>query len=262
MRPTLFKIGEIPFYGYPTMLVLAIAVGVTAAALQARREGLSPWLILECCVITAITGLLGARMLYVFLNWDFYSAHPERICLLRLTGLSFYGAFTGGALAAYFWSRLRKQNFLKIADLLSPYLILGYAITRIGCLLSGCCYGKVSGVCWAVVIPRVDNLYRHPVQLYASYGALLIFIFLKAMHSRKPFDGFNLAALGSLYGLLRFITEFFREADSHPVWLGLSLAQLFSLALCLFSTALLFYYTKRVTERERAPRLKKKSKKR
>ncbi len=261
MRPTLFTIGTMPFHGYPTMLVLALAVGVTAAALQARREGFTPRLVLECCFVVALTGLVGARLLYIFLNWGFYSVHPERIYLLRLTGLSFYGAFAGGALAAYVWSSLRKQNFLKMADLLSPYLILGYAITRIGCLLSGCCYGKVSGVCWAVVIPRVDNLYRHPVQLYASYGALLIFVFLKAMHSRKPFDGFNLAALGSLYGLLRFTTEFFREADSHPLWLGLSAAQLFSLALGLLSTALLLYYRKRALQQKIGPRRGKKTKK-
>ncbi len=262
MRSTLFKVGPISFYGYSTMLILAIIIGVAASALQARREGLNPWLIIECSLVTAVTGLIGARLLYVFLNREFYSIHPERIYLLHLTGLSFYGAFLGGALAVYLWSRLRKQSFVKIADLLSPYLILGYAITRIGCLLSGCCYGKVSGVCWAVVIPRVDNLYRHPVQLYASYGALLIFIFLKAVHSRRPFDGFNLVALGSLYGLLRFTTEFFREADSSPVWLGLSLAQLFSLVLSLFSTALLLYLVRTVPGKKTPIRRKKKTKKR
>lgn len=254
MRPTLFKIGSLPVYAYSAMMVLALGVGLTAALLQARRQGLSPRSVLESSLLAVAVGLAGARLLYVVLNRDFYSIHPERIFLLRFTGLSFYGAFLGGALAVYLWSRLRRQNFGVIADLLTPYLILGYAITRIGCLLSGCCYGKVSGVYWAVVIPRVDHLYRHPVQLYASLGALLIFFILKAAHPRRPDDGFSLVLAGALYGLLRFITEFFREADSSPVWLGLSLAQLFSLFLILISTALMFHLVNRTRDQGAAPR--------
>jgi len=249
--PYLFKIGHYPVYGYSAMMVVAIIVGFTAALIQAKREGFDLKLMIEGSIITIIMGYIGARALYVFLNWDFYSTRPERIFLPRFTGLSYYGTFILGTLTAFVWSRLRKQNFGKIADLWCPYLILGYAIVRIGCFLSGCCYGKPSGVYWAVVVPRVDNLFRHPVQLYASFGAFLIFIFLRAMHHRRPFDGFNLVALGSLYGLLRFITEFFREADSHMVFLGLSAAQLFSLPLFLFSTALLLHLTRRAKEDEK-----------
>ncbi len=251
MVPYLFKIGHYPVYGYSAMMVVAIIVGFTAALIQAKREGFDLKLMIEGSIITIIMGYIGARALYVFLNWDFYSTRPERIFLPRFTGLSYYGTFILGTLTAFVWSRLRKQNFGKIADLWCPYLILGYAIVRIGCFLSGCCYGKPSGVYWAVVVPRVDNLFRHPVQLYASFGAFLIFIFLRAMHHRRPFDGFNLVALGSLYGLLRFITEFFREADSHMVFLGLSAAQLFSLPLFLFSTALLLHLTRRAKEDEK-----------
>ena len=142
------------------------------------------------------------------LTWDYFSVHPEKIFLLSMTGLSYYGAFLGGALAVWLWCRWRKLNYWQMADLMSPYLILGYAIVRIGCLLSGCCYGKVSGVYWAVVIPRVDSLFRHPVQLYASFGAFLIFAFLKIIEPIRPFPGFNLVALGSLYGVLRSAPNF------------------------------------------------------
>lgn len=259
MYPVLFRIGNMPVYGYSAMMVLAIIIGVTAAVIEAKREGLNPKLMFEVAAFTIIMGLIGARALYVILNWNFYRTHPQRIFILRFTGLSYYGAFIGGALAAFLWSRWRKQNFGKIADILSQYLILGYAIVRIGCLLSGCCYGKVSGVYWAVVIPRVDNLYRHPVQLYASFGAFLIFLFLKFMHPRRPFDGFNLVALGSLYGLLRFITEFFREEAI--VFLGLTKAQLFSLPLCVGSTILMFHLIKRAQAPEAAGSKGKRKKK-
>lgn len=243
MRPVLFKLGDYPFYGYSTMMFLAIIIGITAALFAAKKKGIKPRLLLEGAIFTVIVGLIGARLLYVALTWDYFSVHPEKIFLLSMTGLSYYGAFLGGALAVWLWCRWRKLNYWQMADLMSPYLILGYAIVRIGCLLSGCCYGKVSGVYWAVVIPRVDSLFRHPVQLYASFGAFLIFAFLKIIEPIRPFPGFNLVALGSLYGVLRFSTEFFREGTA--LWLGLTGAQWFSLFLAVISTTMIYYLTKR-----------------
>ncbi len=85
----------------------------------------------------------------------------------------------------------------------------------------------------------VDNLPRHPVQLYASAGALIIFVLLRLLQRLKPYVGFNLIALCASYGTLRFITEFFREEA--VVWMGLTLAQLFSLGLTVLSLALMLY---------------------
>ena len=105
--------------------------------------------------------------------------------------------------------------------------------------MNGCCYGRVSTVPWAVVIPTVDSLPRHPVQLYAAAGGLIIFIILKLLQRFRPYIGFNLIALCALYGILRFTTEFFREEAI--VWMGLTLAQLFSLGLTIVALSLMLY---------------------
>ena len=237
MRPVLFTIADFSFKSYPTAMSIAFLVGIALVLRMAVREGWNFWRSLEGCLFVAFGGLAGARLLYVALTWDFYSLHPERIFKLAFTGFSFYGAFFGGFIIGYLWCRWRKIDFWLGSDMVVTSFILGYAIVRAGgCFLAGCCYGSVTGVYWAVVFPNVDNLYRHPVQLYAAAGALLIFVLLKVLWPRRPFNGVYLLYLPMFYGVLRFTTEFFREEP--VVWAGLTLAQLFSLALVLVAAAI------------------------
>ena len=242
MHRILFHIGSLPVYSYGAMIALAVLVAAIFLSRESSREGISPDHMLEAIIVATVSGLLGSRILYVVLNWDQFSGQWQDIFLGRFAGLTFYGAIFGGIGAVLLWARWRKINFFKLADLCAPYLALGYAFGRIGCFLNGCCYGRVSVAPWALPIPVVDNLPRHPVQLYAAAGAVLIFVLLKLLQRCRPYQGFNLIALGALYGILRFTTEFFREEAA--VWLGLTLAQLFSLALAVAAlvTALLLFY--------------------
>lgn len=235
MHRILFHIGNLPVYSYGAMISLAVLVAAIFLSRESRREGIEPDHILEAVIVATVAGLLGSRILYVILNWDQFGGNWQDIFLSRFAGLTFYGALFGGIAAVLLWSRWRKVDFFKLTDLCAPYLALGYAFGRIGCFLNGCCYGRVSVVPWAVTIPVVDNLPRHPVQLYAAGGALFIFVILKLVQRYRPYVGFNLIALCALYGVLRFITEFFREEAIF--WLGLTLAQVFSLLLVI--TALL-----------------------
>lgn len=237
MKPVLVEIGGFAIYSYGAMLSLALLVSSLGLLKQASREGFNPDHVLEAIIAASISGLIGSRLLYVFLNWELYQGHWIKILFTRSGGLSFYGAFLGGLVALFAWCRYRKLPVLKFTDLMAPYLALGYAIGRIGCFLNGCCYGIVSSVPWALPASSADNFLRHPVQLYASLGGLIIFIILYRIRPRRPFEGFQLIMLAVLYGVLRFITEFFR--DMPKIWLEFTLAQIFSLGLVLFSLLLL-----------------------
>ena len=128
-----------------------------------------------------------------------------------------------------------------MADLLAPYLALGYALGRVGCFLNGCCYGKEATVPWALPINMADTVLRHPAQLYAAFGGLIIFTILKLLRPKRPFVGFIMIALFAFYGILRFIVEYFRQVE--VVWLGLSTAQLFSLGLTFVSLAAIMLFS-------------------
>ncbi|NMD43163.1 MAG: prolipoprotein diacylglyceryl transferase [Firmicutes bacterium] len=239
MHRVLFYIGKLPVYSYGAMISLAVLVAAIFLSRESRREGLDPDQTLEAIIIAVIAGLLGSRILYVALNWEQFGGRWKDILFSRFAGLTFYGAFIGGLVAVLLWCRWRKVSFFKLVDLCAPYLALGYAFGRIGCFLNGCCYGRVSAVPWAVAIPVVDSLPRHPVQLYAAGGAVAIFIILKVMRRYRPYEGFTLLALCAMYGLLRFTTEFFREEPLF--WIGLTQAQLFSLALAVAALSLMLY---------------------
>lgn len=241
MYPQIVSIGNLTIHSYGLMIALAIVVAALAIYREAPREKINPDHVLEAIIVAAISGLLCARMLYIVLNWNYYSAQPFSAFFTQFEGLSFYGALLGGSIALYLWCLWRKLNFLRMADLLAPYLALGYAFGRIGCFLNGCCYGLESTVPWALPIHIGDPVLRHPVQLYAALGAIIIFFTLKIMRPRRPFVGFILIALFALYGLMRFIVEFFRYGET--IWLGLSDAQIFSLALTFISIAAIAFFS-------------------
>lgn len=239
MHRILFQIGNLTVYSYGAMISLAVLVAAIFMSRESAREGIDPDHVLEAIIAAVIGGLLGARILYVLLNWEQFRGRWQDIFFARFEGLTFYGALFGGIFALLLWCRWRKVNFFKLTDLAAPYLALGYAFGRIGCFLNGCCYGRVSVVPWGVAIPAVDSLPRHPVQLYAAGGAVIIFIILKLLQRSRPYIGFNLVALCALYGVLRFTTEFFREEVI--LWMGLTLAQMFSLGLTVVSLSVMLY---------------------
>jgi len=235
--PELFTIGNLTVHSYGLMIALGVLISAAGLYREAPGENINPDHVLEAVIASVFFGLIGARLLYVLLNWDYFSANPVEILFAQFAGLSFFGGLFLGASVLFFWSRWRRIGFLKLADLMAPYLALGYAFGRLGCFLNGCCYGRVADLPWAMPAAMADDLLRHPVQLYAALGALVVFALLKYLRPRRPFIGFVLISLFALYGLLRFTTEFFREEEA--VWLGLTAAQNFSLALTLLSVIII-----------------------
>jgi len=241
LYPELFTIGNLTVYSYGLMIALGVLISALALYREAPGEDLNPDHVLEAVIAAVFFGLIGARLLYVFLNWDYFSANPVEILFAQFAGLSFYGGLFLGVFILYLWSSWRKIGFLKLADLMAPYLPLGYAFARVGCFLNGCCYGRVTDLPWAVPAGMADDLLRHPVQLYAALGAVIIFIILKYLRPKRPFVGFVLLSMFALYGVLRFTTEFFRQEEA--AWFGLTAAQNFSLALVLLSVAAIFVFS-------------------
>ncbi len=234
MYPEILRIGNLTIHSYGFMINLGIIIVAILLYFEAKKEEFDPLLVLEALLVAVFAGILGGRALYVALNWDLYSAQPISHIITDFEGLTFYGSFFSGWIAVFFWSLWRKVNYLFIADIFAaPYVMLSHVFGRIGCFLNGCCYGKISDLPWALPASAVDPFIRHPVQLYDAFGALIIFLILKLLRTRRPFNGFILISLFALYGTLRFITEFFRFED--PAWLNLTLAQLFSLGLVLIS---------------------------
>jgi phosphatidylglycerol---prolipoprotein diacylglyceryl transferase len=252
MLPDLFKIGSLTVHSYGLAIAVAFLFGIILVRRGAKKRGLNPDLAYDIVLAAMIGGVVGARIVYVINNWREFSSNPLAIFATWQGGLVFYGGLIGGTLAVFAVIKMRKLPVGMVADMTAPALALGSAVGRLGCFANGCCYGEVTSVPWAVVFTNHNSAARplgmplHPTQLYEfSYNLLILALLLFAEKKVKS-DGVLFWMYVSLYGLFRFIVEFFR-AD--PVaFAGMSASQIFSVVLLILgaSVILLRYRNKGV----------------
>jgi len=245
LRPVLFEVGNISIYAWGTMLALAVLSGTFLAAREAKKHNIQGEKIMDLVLTVVIGGLIGARLFYVFVYEPrTYLADPLEIFRLWQGGLVFYGGLMGGVLAGIWYVRRAGLPFWRTADLLAPYLALGYGIVRIGCFANGCCYGKPTGGFWGVVFPHLDDIARHPTQIYSSVSGFLLFGLLYYLLRHKRFDGQVFLAYVILYGITRTLIESLRE--NLTVWGPVTVSQLVSV-LMVIAAAGYYRYLKRGT---------------
>jgi len=241
MHPVLIKFGPIVLYSYGAMVALGFALAIFLMYRNACRFGLDRDQLIDLAIVMLVFGIVGARMLYVALNFSYYMAHPLDILKLSKGGLVWYGGFIAALAAAIVYARRKKINFWLGADLMAPYIALAQSLGRIGCFLNGCCYGleMPAGSFFGVTFP-METCLRMPTQLYSSAALLLIFIALRIWQERRHFVGEIFLGYCMLYSLKRFFIEFFR-GDNPRLVHGLTVSQAISIAVFMASLGFLLY---------------------
>ncbi len=241
MHPILLKIGPFTIYSYGMMVAIGFAAAVFSIYRRAPKFQIDKNKMLDLCIIILVSGIVGARLLYVLLNLPYYAADPIEIFKLSKGGLVWYGGFLSALGAAVLYLRMAKLDFWSVMDLVTPYFALGQAFGRIGCLLNGCCYGLPSDPgCMLAVRSVNDPTPRYPVQIYAAVALFLIFLILRVWQDRKNFTGEIALGYCALYSYKRFLIEFLR-ADNPRILFGLTMSQLISIAV-LFMAIVTFLY--------------------
>jgi phosphatidylglycerol:prolipoprotein diacylglycerol transferase len=264
MYPELFRLylpyfGEIPITGYGIWLAVGMLFALFAASRLGVRDGLPREKIYDLGLWTLIGGLLGAKVLMLFVE-----GLPQDFSLLSLldfvrSGGVYYGGFLGGLLTLILLARFYKLPFWKVADALAPGLALGQAFGRQGCFAAGCCWGKPTNLPWGVHFTELGNQYTgvpiygetgsalhlHPTQLYESFTMLIVFGILVYLHKRKKFDGQILIAYGIIYSIVRFTIEFWRDDPRGEIF-GVSTSQIISVIVAVAAIAFMVVRLKRV----------------
>ena len=237
MYPVLFQCGGFSVYSYG--LILAIGVGCSLYLLlqQARRKGYNQDVILDLAFVILLSGIIGARLLYIILNIDFYLENPIEIIMLHHGGLAIFGGFLLAIISTAIYLRRKNASFLEMVDLFSPFVALAHSIGRIGCFFNGCCYGLISK--FGIYFPS-HNATLIPAQLISSFLLLLLFVYLRILQSKNEIPGKVFASYLMLYSLIRFCLEFIR-ADSLRIYFGLTIFQLFSIALFVLGLSFHFW---------------------
>ncbi|MDD4202014.1 MAG: prolipoprotein diacylglyceryl transferase [Candidatus Omnitrophica bacterium] len=233
MHPIIFSIGSVNIYSYGVMLALAFVVVAFCIYKRSPSFGLDKNIMLDLLFGILIFGLIGARILHVFLDKEYYMKYPLEILKVYNGGLSVQGGMFAGLVFALFFLRKKKIDIFKAGDLFVPFIALGQSIGRIGCFLNGCCYGAVTSSCFGVIFSS-QEIPRHPTQLYAALALFFVFIILLIFQQKKIFYSDLLYIYIMLYSFQRIIVDFFR-VDISMLKFGMSVGQLISIVFFIIA---------------------------
>ena len=191
--------------------------------------------------------IVGGRLGYiVFYNFNYYLNNILDIFKIWEGGMSFHGGLIGVICTSIVFAKKNKQDYFLYTDVVALAAPIGIFFGRLANFVNSELYGSPTEVPWAVTFVQVDNLSRHPSQLYEAVleGIILFLIliyFRKKNYLEKP--GLISALFLILYSVFRFIVEFFRVPDEQLGYLilSLSMGQIISLIFIIFGI-ILFYF--------------------
>jgi phosphatidylglycerol---prolipoprotein diacylglyceryl transferase len=231
VRPVLFYLPlGLPIYSYGVMLGLSLVVGWYITLGLCVKDGMDRDLMGRCYVWTAVSAVAGARLLYVFTNLDRFDNFID-IFKVNQGGLVAYGGFLGGLVGSTVFCKLKGIRLLAWADCAVPSLCSGLAITRLGCLMFGCDFGKPFSGKWAIQFPKgapawnqqlheklitadaLKSLPVHPTQLYESLNGIILLGLLFLVRRYRKFSGEMFVAFFMGYAPLRYFVEILRADE-------------------------------------------------
>ena len=178
--------------------------------------------------------IIGGRLGYVlFYNLKYYLENIPEIFMIWNGGMSFHGGLLGVIVATFFFSKKHKINLYIFLDLISLSAPIGIFFGRIANFINSELYGKETDVLWSVKFLAIDNVSRHPSQIYeAILEGLILFVllnyFAKKNFNKKP--GVISSLFLIFYSIFRFLAEFYRTPDPQVGYIifNLSLGQIIS----------------------------------
>lgn len=228
--PTVHLFGStIPVYFVVTALAFIVSLFVLVS--RADRKALSRTRAIDTSLVLMVTGFIGSRLFHVFFEEPaYYEASPWRVLDFWSGGFVWYGGAVTGAICAIGFLKLKREPLGPWLDLFAPVGALGYAVGRMACVLTGCCYGRV--------FLLGGEVYRHPTQTYAVVWELAVLALLLWIERRKLLrkPGSLFLVWLALHAGGRIVMELFRDDPRGPAIGGLSVSTVISLTL-LFAIA-------------------------
>jgi len=236
--PVLFSLGSITIYWYGALFALAIISGYHLVKYMFARENRSQNNIDTLLTYVVLGVIVGARLGHCFFyDPQYYLSNPLKILAIWEGGLASHGGGLGAMLGIFLYSKKYRTPFIWLLDRISiPTALFGFFVRGANFLNSEIIGAKTS-VPWAVVFERVDNLPRHPAQLYESIGYLIVFCLLFGLYSKtklKERAGAIVGVFLTLAFTVRFLVEFIKEPQAaYSLGLGLNTGQLLSIPFLL-----------------------------
>ena len=253
MFPDLIDLGFLHLKTYGACMAVGFIICWNLIERLSGRKDLSNMLL-----SLMVSGVVGSRTAYVIEHWQAeFASHPELIVRVDQGGLMFYGGLILAIAVFFVWCLVKRENVLKMADLLCTVIPLGHAFGRVGCFFYGCCYGKDSHAWCAVTFPAGSpSWFEHgrrlvpvlPTQLFEAGALLVLFVGLlylrqrlKAAPQAKPrLSGYVMGAYLAGYAVIRFVIEYMR-GDPRAAVGPLSISQTISVVMLTIGVGVIWY---------------------
>jgi phosphatidylglycerol:prolipoprotein diacylglycerol transferase len=254
MHPILFEVGGFPVYTYGLLLAAAYLLGLQFALVRAKSRGLDPNRVMDLGIWIIVSALVGAKLLLLVVDRDKFGTNPAELLNLLRSGGVFYGGLIAAVAVALWYLWRHRMPVWTVTDVFAPGIALGHVVGRLGCLFAGCCFGTRTDVPWAITfhsefaaqnVGTPLGIPLHPTQLYEAGAELLILIVLLLTEKKgRTFPGRTIWGYMLLYGISRFIIEFYR-GDPRCMIGDFSTSQFVSLLIVPLSIVMLVVLSRR-----------------
>ncbi len=240
MHPELFHIGRFAVKFWGLMMAISVVIGLFISLKRAKKMGVNPDLVYDMVILVVVSSIIGSRIFYVIFHLDEFSGNWLDIINpfsgpggFGIAGLSMMGGVFLVVICAAVYSLIKKVKFSRLGDVIAPAFLLGAGITRIGCFLNGCCYGRPTTGPFGIIFPDgaagsfCDYLSRMhpeqhftgliPTQLMASALGFILFFVVLVLERWKRFDGYTTWLVLALYSIDRFFVDQFRYYEPKQI---------------------------------------------
>jgi len=245
--PIAFSLGPLQVHWYGLKYLFGFIAAWLLAQVRAKRYKLD-WTseqIGDLIFYSALGVILGGRLGYMlFYNFQTLVHQPWALFKVWEGGMSFHGGLIGVMLAMFLYARKLKKPFLNVTDFVAPLVPLGLAAGRIGNFINGELWGRPTDMPWGMIFPHVDQVARHPTQLY-EFGLEGVALFIVVWwYASKPRPNGNVSAIFLIgYAIARMIIELFRVPDPQLGYLAfnwVTIGQLLSIPMLLLGFFILW----------------------
>ncbi len=240
MKPEILSLGPVSIKSWGLALAVSVVLSTIIALKRSKKFGVNPDIVYDLIFVVVVSAIVGSRIWYVVFHLDEFSGNWLDIINpfqgpggFGIAGLSMMGGVALVVIAVAVYSFVKKLDFLKVADVIGPLFLLGVGITRIGCFMNGCCYGRPTSGPLSVVFPEgpAGSYWQYflethptttmtgliPTQLIASAAGFALFILVIWLERWRYFDGFSSWLVLMLYSIDRFVIDQFRIYEAEQV---------------------------------------------
>ncbi|GAC1436490.1 MAG: hypothetical protein NVSMB51_07980 [Solirubrobacteraceae bacterium] len=216
MRPVLWRRGRLALHSYPAMLYLGLLAGTYAGSLAAADERLDPDRFTAAVLLLLVPALVGARGWFVLEHRSLYRAAPSRILRRSEGGAGMFGGLLAALVCSPVTLWLLGLPLARFWDAAAFTLLVGAMFARVGCLLTGCCAGRLSEGWLGWRLPDRTGVWRrrYPTALLEIALCAVLLGGVWKLHASHPRAGALILFVLGCYGAGRFLLDFTRATHA------------------------------------------------